>query len=76
MRNNNTVIHLDLSNNHFTYADCLLISDAISINKSIYGFHFYGNYGFVDNKGFLIIEDKFKQDQIAIPRRIHGMISN
>jgi hypothetical protein len=39
-----------------------MISEAITINKSIYGFHFYGNYGCVDNKGFLVIEEKFKQD--------------
>lgn len=31
------------------------------MNKSMYGFHFYGNYGYVDNKGFLVIESKEKE---------------
>ena len=29
-------------------------------NKTIVGFHFLGNYGYMDNKGFLIVENKFK----------------
>lgn len=37
-----------------------MISESLNINKSIYGFHFYGNYGYVDNKGFLVFETKLK----------------
>jgi hypothetical protein len=36
------------------------VAQALSKNKSIYGFHFGGNYGYTDSKGFLIIEGEGK----------------
>jgi len=49
LRNNTHLIHLDLSNNKFTYTESKLISEALDTNRTIYGFHFKGNYGVVDN---------------------------
>lgn len=55
---NKTLLHLDLTSNHFTLADCQKISEGLKQNHSIYGFHFMGNFGYVDSKGFLSLEDK------------------
>ena len=50
---NKTVLHLDLSANYFTLNDSKLISQSLSKNHTIYGFHFAGNWGTVDARGFL-----------------------
>ena len=53
------MVHLDLSNNSFSYDESQLIAENLNkYNKTIYGFHFIGNYGYVDNKGFLIFDKK------------------
>jgi len=31
---------------------------ALEKNKSIYGFHFAGNVGYVDSRGFLVFEEE------------------
>jgi len=50
---------MDLSSNNFTHAECVLIAKSLNkFNKTIYGFHFSGNYGYIDNKGYLIIPNK------------------
>lgn len=46
-------MHLDLSYNHFNLLESKLIQAAIKDNKSLVGFHFGGNYGYVDIQGFL-----------------------
>ncbi|CAD8105716.1 unnamed protein product [Paramecium sonneborni] len=74
---NKTVQHLDLSANGFTYQDCLQISEALKSNHSIYGFHFRGNFGYVDSKGFLIIENNMKNyNSIHVDQRIKGVSPN
>jgi len=43
---------LDLSNNNFNYDECVNIAENLNkYNKSLYGFHFHGNYGYIDNLG-------------------------
>jgi hypothetical protein len=49
---------MDLSSNFFSYEDCKTISESLKKNRSIYGFHFAGNYGYVDARGFLQIEEE------------------
>ena len=56
LKGNSALIHLDLSCNKFTYNESQQISEALENNQSIYGFHFKGNYGYVDNLGFLKVE--------------------
>ena len=54
--------HLDLSNNSFSKKSALIIAEALKNNHSLYGFHFQGNFGYVDAKGFLVIADDYAQD--------------
>jgi len=42
---NKKIVHLDLSNNFLDRADFSIISKALELNKTIYGFHYEGNYG-------------------------------
>jgi hypothetical protein len=50
-----SLIHLDMSFNNYSKKESQMIADGIFNNHSIYGFHFAGNYGDVDCKGFLKI---------------------
>ena len=45
---NERILHLDISNNSFTLEQSLEISTLLNLNKTILGFHFEGNYGYVD----------------------------
>lgn len=47
---------MDLSNNNFSLNDSIEISKALEDNHTIYGFHFSGNYGYVDSRGFLVVD--------------------
>lgn len=60
-----TLVHLDLSNNYFGKKDALAISASLEKNHTIYGFHFQGNVGYVDAKGFLVITDEGKEESIV-----------
>jgi hypothetical protein len=60
LMNNKTVVHLDLCSNKFRFEECLDIRDGLQKNHSIYGFHFEGNYGYVDSEGFLILDGAVK----------------
>jgi hypothetical protein len=50
---NKILIHLDLSGNKFNEEESKVISEKLQGNKKIYGFHFCGNFGYIDSKGFL-----------------------
>lgn len=49
------LLHLDLSNNEFTYEECRLLAECLQKNQKIYGFHFEDNYGHVDTAGNLVL---------------------
>ena len=57
LKNNKTLIHLDLSYNCFSFAASKEIAEALENNKTIYGFHFLGNQAYVDNRGFIVPEN-------------------
>ena len=57
------LIHVDLSFNQFNYKDTVIIADGLVKNQTIYGFHFAGNKGYVDAKGFLVPIDTAEEDQ-------------
>ena len=42
-------------------------------NKTIIGFHFSGNYGFMDQMGFLNLPDDIKLSQTPNIRKIDGL---
>ena len=56
---NNTMLHIDLSNNHFDDKHCEKIVESLKKNHSIYGFHFLGNKGYVNSEGNLILTNPF-----------------
>ncbi|EGR29347.1 leucine rich repeat protein [Ichthyophthirius multifiliis] len=66
--------HLDLSNNYFNQEQSVKVAEALEKNQSIYGFHFSGNCGYVDSRGFLIVEDEKNYDLtgVHIKQRING----
>ena len=50
---NETLIHLNLSNNNFSMHDCEIFAKNIKDNHHIKGLHFEGNYGKIDALGFI-----------------------
>jgi len=38
------------------------VAEGLTKNKTIYGFHFAGNSGYVDSKGFLIPAETAEED--------------
>lgn len=50
---NHNIVHIDLSNNGFSFAESTLIGKALEHNHSVYGIHFEGNSGWVDWKQFI-----------------------
>ena len=48
---NKEVIHMDMSNNKINYEESLEIEKALKKNRTIYGFHYVGNCGRIDNFG-------------------------
>ena len=55
---NKSLLHVDLSFNNFTLSESKEIGEALKKNRSIYGFHFLGNCGYVDYKGFLKFDNE------------------
>jgi len=58
---NKFLFHLDLSNNGFRKDECSKIALGLKENNTVYGFHFEGNYGYVDTEGFLIVGDEDRE---------------
>lgn len=50
---NRTLLHLDLSFNKILRLDSEILAQKIKINHSMYGFHYSGNDGKIDNLGFI-----------------------
>ena len=66
-RENKSLIHLDMSHNNMPFIDCEIIADGLKDNHSIYGLHWTGNQGYVDNQGFVIpAMDETKADASVI----------
>lgn len=74
--NNKQIVHLSLNNNGFSMDECTKISEALKKNKSIYGFHFSGNSGYVDYLGYLQLEANPLDIQDSIRNgRLNGVSS-
>ena len=63
LRENKQIVHIDLSNNNFDLEESIKISQALQVNNSIFGFHFAGNYGYVDDLGRLIVDENSNKQQ-------------
>ncbi len=63
IKKNQTLMHLDLSNNYFSRDDAKAIAEGLKENHTLYGFHFHGNIGYVDPKGFLLVPEDFFQSE-------------
>ena len=57
---NKKLVHLDLSNNYFAKDSACIIAKALENNHTLYGLHFQGNFGYIDAKGFLIVEENYE----------------
>lgn len=57
-RVNKTLEHVDLSFNNFGKEETEAIAEGLEPNKHIYGLHYRGNYGWVNSKGFIVLESK------------------
>lgn len=51
LKENTSLLHLSLSNNGFSFEESQKIAEGLNNNKNIYGFHFSGNYGYIDYLG-------------------------
>ena len=59
IKEKNYLVHVDLSCNSFSHKESKQIAEALNENHTIHGFHFRGNYGHVDSKGFLRIPENY-----------------
>ena len=50
---NKSLLHVDMSHNHLETTDVEIIAEGLKDNQTIMGIHFAGNYGQVDNQGFV-----------------------
>jgi Ran GTPase-activating protein (RanGAP) involved in mRNA processing and transport len=66
LHENRTMLHLDISNNHFTMIQSERIASALGKNNTIYGFHFTGNFGYVDAENFLMTDGDLTQDNSSL----------
>ena len=70
------LVHLDISNNNFNLPESKRISEGIKTNQTLYGFHFEGNQGYVDNHGFLVVNENeinTNLGQNSVSHRIDGV---
>lgn len=70
------LIHLDLSFNNFSLQESKSIQKNLLENHRLFGFHFRGNYGYIDPKGFLLIPEDFEKESMvffAPKHRINGV---
>jgi Ran GTPase-activating protein (RanGAP) involved in mRNA processing and transport len=75
---NETLVHLDISNNSLGQADSNIIATALMNNHTLYGIHYDGNFGYIDPRGFLKVLEPHEQkpDVNFITHSIHGVQAN
>lgn len=65
LKHNKALVHLDLSNNHFSEATCRLLGRKLTKNHTIYGLHLAGNCCSVDSQGFVVVDEAITQAYVA-----------
>ncbi|KAL4442176.1 hypothetical protein ABPG74_009194 [Tetrahymena malaccensis] len=68
-----SLIHIDISYNQINYQETQIISEALKKNFTILGFHFNGNYGFIDRSGFLIPSKDISNLLSPLETKIQGV---
>lgn len=53
LKQNKSLIHLDLSNNYLSDQACRMIGKRLNKNHTLFGVHIAGNAAMVDSLGFL-----------------------
>lgn len=70
LRKNRSLIHLDLSFNHYNIPDMQIIGEGLKRNHSILGIHFMGNDCKVDELGFIQPEKVWNAAEYHVFTRI------
>ena len=76
---NENLVHLDLSNNRLSAADCSQVSKALSDNHTLWGMHIIGNAARMDAKGYMTTDTLDKNvSSEHLSHRINGrkMVQN
>lgn len=58
LKENESLVHVDISFCEIDKKNSKVIAAALENNHTIYGFHYEGNSGAVDRKGYLRLSDK------------------
>ncbi|KRX01621.1 hypothetical protein PPERSA_00328 [Pseudocohnilembus persalinus] len=53
---NDELVHVDISYNRFNTSQAEIIAAGLEKNHTIYGIHFAGNAGYVDSRGFIVVQ--------------------
>lgn len=57
LKKNKSLVHIDLSKNHFSEDACRVIGKRAVKNHTIYGLHLAGNCCTVDTQGFVVVDE-------------------
>ena len=68
---NNSLVHLDLSNNNLSVLICAKFGEMIENNHTLYGLHMYGNSWYVDGFGFIRVGHQHRQYEYSKNSVIH-----
>ena len=63
LKQNRTLIHLDMSNNDLSEVSCRIIGKELVHNQTLYGIHMQGNGCYVDCFGHLKFEENIVKAQ-------------
>ena len=55
LEKNKKLVHISFDYNNFNYQECVRVAESLETNHTLYGFHFAGHFGYVDNLGFFIV---------------------
>jgi hypothetical protein len=73
LKQNKSLIHLDISHNAFSTTDIETIGQGLSHNHELLGLHVSGNFGTVDDLGFLLPNDERRPTSAHRFKRILGI---
>ena len=57
LKNNTSLVHLDLSNNQMSEVTCRIIGKKLKKNHTLFGIHMAGNACYVDSLGFYLFPE-------------------
>jgi hypothetical protein len=69
-RENQSLVHVDFGFCGVQTQDTEIITEGLKENHTIYGFHFMGNQGYIDNLGFLVASAEESKADSSLPIKI------